>query len=174
MLTPPPSIPPALTEAGHALRQVLLRLDHYARQQVQRLDPSTRYGTATMAHVTDLQNLLSAVEQYEQAALASLPPAPVPVGTLTATELRAYREADPVYRLGWVRGHKAGTAQAQRATAPVLTAYAQHAALPAPTAPAPGYAALVAQVRACLDHLSQRYGAGPVACPYYAPASARS
>lgn len=172
MPTPPPLIPPALTEAGDALRQVLLRLDHYARTQVVRLDPAARYAPAVIAHVTDLQALLTAVEHYEQAALASLPPAAVPVGTLTPAQLRAYREADPVYRLGWVRGHGAGVAQGQRAAAPVLSLYAQHAALPAPTAsPAPGYAALVAQVRACLDHLHQRYGAGPIARPYYPFAS---
>ena len=167
MSTPTSPLPPALTEARGALRQVLVRLDHYARQQVQRLDPSARYAPAVLAHVKDLEALLSAVEQYEQAALDSLPHAPVPVGTLTPAELRAYREADPVYRLGWVRGHKAGVAQGQRATEPALQLYAQQAALPAPIASAPGYAALVAQVRACLAHLSQRYGAGPIARPYY-------
>lgn len=171
MPTPTPPIPPALTEAGDALRQVLLRLDHYARQQVQRLDSSARHAPLVLAHVKDLEALLSAVEQYEQAALASLPPAPVPVGTLTPAELRAYREADPVYRLGWVRGHKAGVAHGQHAAEPALRLYAEQAALPPPTATGPGYAALVAQVRACLAYLGQRYGAGPIARPYYAPAA---
>lgn len=171
MSTPTPPLSPALTEAGDSLRQVLLRLDAYARQQVQRLDSSARYAPAVLAHVKDLEALLSAVEQYEQAALASLPPAPVPVSTLTTAELRAYREADPVYRLGWVRGHRAGVAQGQLVAEPALRLYAQQAYLPAPTASAPGYAALVAQVRACLAHLSQRYGTGPIARPYYPQAA---
>lgn len=146
----------SLDQAGHALRQVLLRLNQYAESQAQRADPATRYGAATLAHLNDLQALLTAVEQYEQAVLASLVPAPVDVCRLTPVELRAYREADPVYRLGWVRGHKVGVAQTQRATEPVLTAYAQRAALPAPVAPPEAYAALVQRITAYLAQLTQR------------------
>lgn len=171
MPTPTPLLPPALTEAGDALRQVLLRLDAYARNQVQRLDPSARYAPAVLAHVKDLEALLSAVEQYEQAALASLPPSPVPVGTLAPAELLAHRQADPVYRLGYVRGYQQGQRRGQRAAEPALHFYAQHVTLPPPSASAPGYTALVTQVRACLAQLSQRYGAGPIARPYYPQAS---
>lgn len=156
----PSPIPPDLDTAGHALRQVLLRLNHYAQGQAQRADPGTRYGAATLAHVNDLGALLTAVEQYEQAVLASLPPAPVDVCGLTPAQLLAYREADPVYKLGWVRGHKAGVAQAQRRTAPVLTAYAQYATLPAPTAAPPAtYTDLVQRVRRFLDQLTERRNA---------------
>lgn len=170
-MTPTQSVvPPALDQAGHALRQVLLRLDHYARQQVQRLDPNARYAPAIMAHVNDLQALLTAVEQYEQAALASLAPPPVDVGELTPAQLLAYREADPVYRLGWVRGHKAGVVQGQRTTEPTVRLYAQHAVLPPPAvAPPADYAVLVQRVSAFLVQLTQRYGAGPITRPYYAP-----
>ncbi|GAA4503151.1 hypothetical protein GCM10023172_27530 [Hymenobacter ginsengisoli] len=150
----------------------MLRLDHYARQQVQRLDNSARHASAVMAHVNDLQALLAAVEQYEQAALASLPPAPVLVGNLSPAQLLAYREADPIYRLGWVRGHKAGVAQGQRAAEPAMRLYAQHAPLPVPTTPPTDYAALVQQVRAFLDQMTQRYGTGPITRPYYAPTAA--
>jgi hypothetical protein len=136
MSTPTPPIPPALDQAGHTLRQVLLRLDQYARNQVQRLDSSARYAPAVMAHVSDLQALLLAVEQYEQAALASQPPAPVPVGNLSAAQLLAYREADPVYRLGYVRGYQRGVSKGQhQATESVVSLYAQHATLPAPPPP---------------------------------------
>jgi hypothetical protein len=168
MLPPTPPVPPALDQAGHTLRQVLLRLDSYARSQVQRLDPAARYAPAVMTHVGDLQALLTAVEQYELAALASLAPLPVDVGQLTPAELLAYREADPVYRLGWVRGHKAGLTQGQRTTEPAVQLYAQHAALPAPTAAPPtDHTALVQRVRAFLAQLTQRYGAGPLTRPYY-------
>jgi hypothetical protein len=146
-----------LDQAGYALRQVLLRLNQYATNQASRADPATRHGAATLAHLTDLQALLAAVEQYEEAALASLAPTPVDVMSLTATQLIAYREADPVYRLGWVRGHKAGSAQAQRTTTPVLIAYAQHATLPPPTTPPPTtHTDLVHRVRAFLAQITQR------------------
>jgi hypothetical protein len=169
---PTPLIPAALTEAGGALRHVLLRLDSYARTQVQRLDSSARYAPLVMAHVSDLQALLTAVEQYEQAVLASLPSAPLPLATLTTAELLAHRQADPVYRLGYVRGYQRGLTKGQRAAEPALSLYAQHAALPAPMAPAQSYTALVAQVRSFLAQMSQRYGAGPITRPYYAPPAA--
>lgn len=149
--------PAHLERASHVLRQVLLRLDKYASDQVRRADPATHYGAATLAHANDLQALLTAVEQYEEAVLISLPPASVDVLRLTPEQLLAYREADPIYRLGWVRGHKAGVGQTQRSTASVLTAYAQHATLPAPTATPPAtYTDLVHRVRAFLAQLTQR------------------
>jgi hypothetical protein len=157
MSATPSPIPPDLDAAGHGLRQVLLRLNHYAQNQAQRADPGTRYGAATLAHINDLGALLTAVEQYEQAVLASLPPAPVDLSSMTPGQLLAYRESDPVYKLGYVRGHQAGVAQAQRRTAPVLAAYAQHATLPAPTAaPSATYSDLVQRVRRFLDQLNER------------------
>lgn len=154
------ALTPDLEHASHALRQVLLRLDHYAQNQAQRATTSTGPTTATLAHLNDLQALLAAVEQYEQVVQNSLPRIPVDVLRLTPAELLAHRESDPVYKLGWVRGHKAGVAQAQRTTVPVLTAYAQHATLPTPTAaPPPSYTALVQRVRAFLAQLTQRQAA---------------
>lgn len=156
-------IPPDLDEAGHGLRQVLLRLNQYAQNQVQRLDPAARYAPATMAHVKDLEALLTAVEHYEQAVLASLPPAPVNLRRLTPAQLLAYREADPVYRLGYGRGHQAGAAQAKRSLTPALAAYVQHAILPASTvAPPAAHTDLVQHVRGLLAQMAQRYGAGPI------------
>jgi hypothetical protein len=105
-----------------------------------------------------LTGLLSALGQYEQAIRACLPPADVDILRLTPAQLRAYRETDPAYRLGWVRGHKAGLAQGQQASAPVLTLYAQHAALPTPADPS----ALIGQVRRTIASMQQRYGAGPL------------
>jgi hypothetical protein len=161
-VTPSP-IPPDLDEAGQGLRQVLLRLNRYAQSQVQRLDPAARYATSTMAHVKDLEALLMAVEHYEQAVLASLPPAPMDLRRLTPAQLLAHRETDPVYRLGYTRGYQAGAAQAQRSTAPVLTAYAQHATLPGPTvAPPAAHTDLVKHVRNLLAQMTQRYGKGPI------------
>ena len=103
-----------------------------------------------------LGGLTAAFKQYEQAVLACVPPAPVDVLSLTPMQLLAYRETDPIYKLGWVRGHKAGVAQAQRSTAPVLNAYAKHATLPSPTEPT----ALMQQVRRFLAQLQQRHEAG--------------
>jgi hypothetical protein len=132
MATPPVPISPDLDEAGHALRQVLLRLNHYAQKQVQRADASTPYGAATLAHVTDLHALLTAVEQYEHAVLANISLAPGGARRLTPTQLLAYQEADPLYQLGYERGYKRGTEQGEQARERALSVYAQHAALPKP------------------------------------------
>ncbi|MDO7886004.1 hypothetical protein [Hymenobacter cheonanensis] len=105
-----------------------------------------------------LGGLLKALGQYEQAVRACLPPVDIDILRLTPAQLLAYREADPLYRLGWVRGHKAGLAQGQQATAPVLNLYARHAALPPPPDPT----ALIEQVRRIVATMHQRYGAGPI------------
>ncbi len=141
------AIPPPLEQDAQELRQVLLRLHHYAEQQVQRLDPNARYAASIMAHISDLQALITAVEQYEQAALACLPPVPVDVLALTSAELLAYRESDPLYRLGYVRGYERGSRHRQQTHERALRFYAQHAVLPEPT-----YAsALVQRVRLLLE-----------------------
>ena len=132
-----------LDQAGQTLREQLHQLGVSSQQPGQ---------------VLHLGGLMAAFEQYEQAVLACVPPAPVDVLSLTPTQLLAYRETDPIYKLGWMRGHKAGVAQTQRSTAPVLSAYAQHAALPPPTEPT----ALMQQVRRFLAQLQQRHDAGLV------------
>lgn len=145
--------------ANTALAEQLARADQALRQLLANLDQPTITPLAS----ADVQALTAAVQQYQQAVLACLNAAPVNVHQLTSAELLAYRQASPIYRLGYVRGYRRGQAQAQQATAPVLTAYAQHATLPAPTvAPPADFAALVQQVRRVLATLQQRYGAGPV------------
>lgn len=154
------SITPAvrLAEADHALRQVLATLDE---------QPGSHPAPA------GVQALTLAVQQYQQAVLACLSAPAVNVHQLTPTQLLAYRQADPIYRLGYVRGYRRGQSQTQQDTAPVLSAYVQHAALPAPTAPPPAdYAALVTQVRRVIAYMQQRYGAGPTSP--FAAASTRS
>jgi hypothetical protein len=137
-----------LAEADRALRQVLATLDER---------PGSQQAPA------DVQALTAAVQHYQQAVLACLSAPPMDVHQLTPTQLLAYRQADPVYRLGYVRGYRRGQAQNQQATAPVLSAYVQHATLPAPTAAPPAdYATLVQQVRRVIANMQQRYGAGPL------------
>lgn len=137
-----------LARADQALRQVLASLDQRAGSQLAPID---------------VQALTAAVQYYQQAVLACLSAAPIDVRQLPSDQLLAYRQANPIYRLGYVRGYRRGQAQVQQATAPVLTAYAQHATLPTPTAAPPAdYAALVQQVRRFLATLQQRYGAGPI------------
>jgi hypothetical protein len=104
--------------------------------------------------------LLTAIGDYEQAVLACLPPDPAELLSFTPEQLLTYRETQPLYQLGWVRGHKAGLTQAQRTSTSVLNLYAQHAALPPPADPT----ALIQQVRRFLATLQQRYGTGPI--PY--------
>lgn len=135
---------------------------HHASQRLRQQLAQLQTQPAPAGSPLDLSGLLTALGEYEQAVLACLPPAPVDLLNLAPEQLRAYREADPVYRLGWARGHKTGVAQGQRAAEPALRLYAQQAGLPAPTAPGPDHAALVAQVRRCLAALHQRYGAGPI------------
>jgi hypothetical protein len=133
-----------LAEADQALQQVLANLDQ---------------RTGSHFAPADIQTLTAAVQQYQQAVTASLPPTPVDVLSLTPEQLLAYRETDPVYRLGWVRGHKAGLAQAHQTSVPVLSLYAQHAALPPPTDPTE----LMQQVCRFLALLQQRYNTkGPI------------
>jgi hypothetical protein len=135
---------------------------HHASQQLRQQLAHLQAQPAPTGSPLDLSGLLTALGEYEQAVLACLPPAHIDLLSLAPEQLHAYREADPVYRLGWVRGHKAGVAQGQRAAEPALRLYAQQAALPAPPSPGPDHAALVAQVRRCLASLHQRYGAGPI------------
>jgi hypothetical protein len=136
-----------LAQVDQALRQLLADLDRGAE------------GHLALA---DVQALTAAVQQYQQAVLACLSAPLVDVHQLSPAQLLAYRQADPVYQLGYVRGYRRGQGQAQQATAPVLDAYAQHATLPTPLATQPAdYAALVTQVRRVLAHMQQRYGAGP-------------
>ena len=133
--------------------------DHYLRRVVSDLDQRAEQPIA----LADVQALTAAVQRYQQAVLTCLSAPAVEVHQLTPAQLLAYRQADPVYRLGYVRGYRQGQAQAQQTTAPVLSAYVQHAILPPPTAAPPAdYATLVQQVRRVLATMQQRYGGGPL------------
>ena len=127
------------------------------RAQLTRLTQGNEQSGST---VPDISGLLTAIDEYEQAVCVYLSPDSVEILSLTLEQLLAYRETQPLYRLGWVRGHKAGLAQAQRASESALSLYAQHTALPPPPDPT----ALIQQVRRFLATLQQRYGAGPI--PY--------
>lgn len=156
-----------LDQAGQALRQVLLRLDKYAKDRVKRLDPSAPYAASTMSHVRDIDALMVALQAYEQAATAYSPPttAPFDPTTLTSAELLAVREADPVYRLGWVRGHQAGVAQHQRSYEPALRLHSFPPTQPVAPVEAPtnqDQDVLIAHVHKVLAIMTERYGAGPL------------
>jgi hypothetical protein len=73
----------------------------------------------------------------------------------------AEREADPVYRLGYVRGYRRGMSVSQEAHERVLSLYARHAIL----IPPPGYtpSPLVTRMQRFLGTLTERYG--PLADP---------
>ena len=121
----------------------------------QQLHEQLCYLEASSQHpapVPDLGGLLAALDDYARAVLACLPPAtawqdnPHP----TPAELLAEREAEPLYRLGWVRGYQQGKLAGQR-PAPLNTE------------------ALMQQARRLLTELQQRYGAGPTMQDYYSP-----
>lgn len=123
-----------LADAGQRLCEQLLRFVADSQSPAQALS---------------LKEMLATFDAYTQAVLICLPPAttwqdnPIPA----PVQLLAHREADPLYRLGYVRGYKAGQATASPR--------------PVPLNPE----ALLQQVRRLLAELQQRYGAGPIS--YY-------
>jgi hypothetical protein len=123
-----------LVDAGQQLHEQLLRFVTSIQSPAQALP---------------LGELLASFDAYTQAVISCQPPAttwqdnPTP----TPAQLLAHREADPLYRLGYVRGYKAG----------------QVTASPRPVPLNPE--ALLRQVRCLLTELQQRYGAGPIS--YY-------
>jgi hypothetical protein len=154
------SIPEPLEQAALAVREVLLRLDSYNKKRVQHIDVNGPYAAAAMRHVGDLDELMVAMQNYEEAVLACLPSAESQpdIYQMSSAELLAYREADPVYRLGWIRGHKEGLAQPSQAPDAALRLYAQHSKLPDP----PDTNKFIEGVRRFLAQLSTRYGKGPL------------
>jgi hypothetical protein len=134
------------------------RLDSASQALRAQLAQLTQGNNQLGSVVPNLGGLLTAIGDYEQAVLAYLPPDPAELLSFTPEQLLAYRETQPLYRLGWIRGNQTGLAEAQRSISPALNLYAQHAALPAPTDPM----ALVQQVRRFLAELHLRYGAGPI------------
>jgi hypothetical protein len=98
---------------GHAIREAIAALLRYDEKTEELL---TRYRTALAV----AQPLAAAqVPSLEQV----LTPSP------TAAQLLAEREADPVYGLGFVRGHRRGTAETQARYEHLVSLYAQYALL---------------------------------------------
>jgi hypothetical protein len=126
------NLPPLIEQAGLALREVLLRLDAYSKQRVQTIDTSSKWAAAALQHVRDLDELMIAIQDYEEAVLACLPAAESEdeIYQMSPEELLAHRQANPYYRLGWVCGHKAGLAAGEQQRERALSVYAEHAVLP--------------------------------------------
>lgn len=142
-----------LTEQAQALRQTLLPLREYAKHRASKLDIASPYAQAIFDHIRDLENAFQAVADYH-AAVEELVTIHLPrQKQAEAQELLAEREADPVYRLGYVRGYRRGLTVGQQAHERVLGLYAQHCLLPAPATSSP----LVTRVQGFLAKLGQRY-----------------
>jgi len=145
-----------LTELAAELECCLGPLAEYCDQQ----EAAPSLSDADRRHLYQLTEFISAVGRYDQAAERLLSayrhalehaerPAPQPVPTLeqailakmSPADLLAYREKDPVYRLGYVRGYRKAEQKYERLT----SLYAQYAIIvpPASYTPSP----LVAQVQ---------------------------
>lgn len=127
---------PALSAADQLLHDQLTGL----------LGALYRYDQATDSLLVDYRHALERAERpaeqptptLEAALLAKLSPA----------DLLAYREADPVYRLGYVRGHKKGSADMEAKYQHLSSLYAQHALLVPPLSYKPS--PVIARVKAWL------------------------
>jgi hypothetical protein len=155
-----------LTEHAQALRQALLPLRTYTQHRAAKLDIGSPYAQPIFDHIRHLENAFQAVADYH-AAVEELVSIHLPrQQQAEAQELQAEREANPEYRLGYVRGYRRGLTVGQQAHERVLGLYAQHAILPTP----PGYASspLVQRVQGFLARLGQRQaleGFGPILPP---------
>lgn len=145
-MTPIPSSPAEdLAAAGLALRKVLVRLDGYAKARVKTIKDGP-YAAAALRHVQDIDALMEAMKVYGRAVEAALVPAHEAgpdITQMSPAELLAYRETDPMYKLGFVRGYKRGAQQAATPREKAITLYSEHAGLPPPSDPS----ALVRRVR---------------------------
>ena len=144
-----------LTELAAELESCLGPLAEYCDQQ----EAAPTLSEADRQHLYQLTEFISAVGRYDQAAerllaayrhaleYAERPTQSVPtleqaiLAQLSPADLLAYREKDPVYRLGYVRGYRKAEQQYERLT----SLYAQYALIvpPASYTPSP----LVAQVQ---------------------------
>ncbi|MDO7887958.1 hypothetical protein [Hymenobacter cheonanensis] len=155
-----------LTERAQALRKTLLPLRDYAQHRAAKLDIASPYAQPIFDHIRHLETAFQAVADYH-AAVEELLTIHLPrQKQAEAQELLAEREANPLYRLGYVRGYRRGLTVGQQAHERVLGLYAQHAILPTP----PGYTSspLVQRVQAFLARLGQRHAAegfGPILPP---------
>lgn len=124
------------------LEMLLESLNEYCDQKPQ---PPLAYQLnefiAALGHYDQVTEQL--LNSYRQAlARAERPnPQPIPtleqaiIGKMSPPELLAYREKDPVYRLGYVRGYRKAEQKYER----LVSLYAQHAIIvpPAHYKPAP-------------------------------------
>lgn len=153
-----------LTEHAQTLRQTLLPLRQYAQHRASKLDIASPYAQPIFDHIRDLEKAFQAVADYHT-AVEELVTIHLPrQKQAEAQELLAERQADPVYRLGYVRGYRRGLTVGQQAHERVLGLYAQHCLLPPPPTSSP----LVQRVQGFLARLSQRYspeGFGPILPP---------
>lgn len=156
-----------LTEHAQALRQALLPLRAYTQHRAAKLDIGSAYAQPIFDHIRHLEIAFQAVADYH-AAVEELVSIHLPrQKQAEAQELLAEREANPVYRLGYVRGYRRGLTVGQQAHERVLGLYAQHCLLPPPPTSSP----LVQRVQGFLARLSLRYAAegfGPILPPQQA------
>lgn len=148
-----------LTERAQALRQALLPLRAYTQHRAAKLAVDSPYAQATFQHIRELELAFQAIIDYDQAVQELVTVHWPREQQAQAQRQQAEREADPVYRLGFVRGYRRGMAISQQAHEQVLSLYAQHAIL----TPPPGYAPspFVSRVQRFLDSLTARYGTPP-------------
>ena len=152
-MNPTPLAGRALVDAaGATLRTSLVKLFHYAKARAKYLDPKSPHYEKTKSHLADIEQLLLAAQEYStavDACLGSAPSPPVDVLSMSPAQLMAHREADPVYRLGYVRGYKRGYSLSEGRYGSLVSLYSEHAALPASPTYTPSL--LVARVRAHLE-----------------------
>jgi hypothetical protein len=142
-----------LLDLAQTLRQTLLPLREYTQHRASKLDIASPYAQAIFDHIRDLEKAFQAVADYHT-AVEELVNIHLPrQKQAEAQELLAEREADPVYRLGYVRGYRRGLTVGQQAHERVLGLYAQHCLLPAPLTASP----LVQRVQDFLTRLGQRH-----------------
>ncbi len=143
-----------LTERAQALRQALLPLRAYVQHRAAKLDITSPYAQAIVQHIKELEATFQAIIDYDH-AVEELVNVHLPrQKQAEAQELQAEREADPVYRLGYVRGYRRGMTVSQEAHERVLSLYAQYAILLPPPSYTPS--PLVTRVRGLLASLGQR------------------
>lgn len=108
---------------GYAIREAIAALLRYDEKTEELL---TRYRTA-----------LAVAQPLAVAQVPSLEQALTP--NPTAAQLLAEREADPLYRLGYTRGRRRGTAETEARYEHLVSLYAQYATLvpPAGYSPSP-------------------------------------
>jgi hypothetical protein len=151
-MNPTPLASRALVDtSGATLREALVKLFNYAKARAKHLDPKALYYDSTKSHLADIKALLLAAQEYSSAVDACLGNEVAPaldLRSLTPAQLLTHREANPVYRLGFVRGYKRGFSLSEQRAEHLVGLYARHALLVAPPSYTPS--PLVARVNAHL------------------------